>query len=78
MCSVEHLDLHIKSLVLLQGIDALLESKIDLRVFHIAGETNTVADAISRGQFHLARQHQPGIAIRTFLPPQDALGALRK
>jgi hypothetical protein len=66
------------NVLLMLAIDTLLESKIDLRVFHIAGETNTVADAISRGQFHLARQLQPGIVIRSFLPPQDALGALHK
>jgi hypothetical protein len=66
------------NVLLMQAINSLLESGINLRVFHIPGENNVIADALSRGQFHLARHLQPGISIRLFSPPRDALGALRK
>ena len=66
------------NLLLMQAIDTLLSARIQLRVFHIRGENNVVADALSRGQFQLARQLQPGVSIRLFVPPRDALQALRK
>jgi hypothetical protein len=66
------------NILLMKAIDTILESKMDLRIFHIVGKNNSVADALSRAQVHLARQLQPGISIRSFTPPQDALGALRK
>jgi hypothetical protein len=56
-CSVDHL---------LSNLD----HPINLRVLHIAGELNTVADALSRGHLHTVIDNAPGIAIKTFSPPR--------
>jgi hypothetical protein len=55
-----------------------LSHNIDLRVLHVAGKRNTVADAISRQNFVSTKLLAPGLAINPFEPPQDALGALKK
>ena len=62
----------------MQAIDSLLDSGIDLRVFHIPGKSNAAADALSRGQFQLVRQLQPGVSLRLFSPPRDMLDTLYK
>ena len=62
--------------ILFSAIRVLLKSPmLDLRIFHIAGERNYVADAISRQLFDVAIQHVPNLMIASFTPPQDALGA---
>ena len=62
--------------ILFSAIRVLLKSPmLDLRIFHIAGERNYVADAISRQLFDVAIQHVPNLTIASFTPPQDALGA---
>ncbi|TFY78173.1 hypothetical protein EWM64_g5842 [Hericium alpestre] len=63
--------------LLLYAVDRLLESKIDLRVVHIAGSANGVADALSRRQGDRALALHPGLTIFNFIPPRDALGARR-
>ena len=52
----------------------LLEVEVDLRVFHIPGQDNIIADALSRYKNNLATLLSPNLIIGTFLPPQDALG----
>jgi hypothetical protein len=54
--------------ILKAAVDILLRSRLNLRVLHIAGEKNDVADALSRGKFIRALQLQPGLSIRTFEP----------
>jgi hypothetical protein len=61
--------------ILKSSIDARLACDVDLQVLHVPGELNTIADAISRLQFDLARSLVPGLNILPFTPPQDALGA---
>lgn len=46
---------------------------IDLRVWHVPGEQNIVADALSRGMLHVARQYAPTLQVYTFIPPQISL-----
>ncbi|OSC98603.1 DNA/RNA polymerase [Trametes coccinea BRFM310] len=60
--------------LLLRACSLLIASDVDLRVWHIAGIRNTVADALSRGLFHVARQYIPHLAIATFIPPRPTLG----
>ncbi|CDO77838.1 hypothetical protein BN946_scf184714.g13 [Trametes cinnabarina] len=60
--------------LLLSACELLIASNIDLRVWNIAGQHNTVADALSRGLFHVARQYAPHLAISSFIPPQGTLG----
>ncbi|KAI9063515.1 DNA/RNA polymerase, partial [Trametes sanguinea] len=62
--------------LLLSACRTLIASDIDLRVWHIAGQYNTVADALSRGLFHVAQQYSPSLTITTFIPPHPTLGAL--
>ncbi|KAK0213793.1 hypothetical protein IW262DRAFT_1236589, partial [Armillaria fumosa] len=50
------------------AVDLLLAHNVDVRVLHIAGSENIVADAISRAKFDAARAHAPGLLIRPFQP----------
>ncbi|KAF8995818.1 hypothetical protein BDQ17DRAFT_1250323, partial [Cyathus striatus] len=60
------------------SVDILLREEYQLRVLHIAGENNHVADALSRQQFPRALQYDPDPSSHLFQHPQDALGALKK
>ncbi|KAJ3727532.1 hypothetical protein C8R42DRAFT_340177 [Lentinula raphanica] len=64
--------------ILQAAVDELILHDIDLRVIHIKGEDNLVADAISRGDFLKASQLAPGIFIKLFQPPREPLGAAPK
>jgi hypothetical protein len=64
--------------ILIDATDISITSGIHLRVLHIPGELNYVADAISRKNFLLARQYVPDIAISSFIPPRLPLGAPKK
>ncbi|EIN08608.1 hypothetical protein PUNSTDRAFT_34352, partial [Punctularia strigosozonata HHB-11173 SS5] len=55
------------------AVDILLENSIELRVLWIAGNENTVADALSRFENDLVRRHAPDTVIRSFTPPRSAL-----
>jgi hypothetical protein len=52
----------------------LFSCDIDLRVFHIPGENNLIADALSCGLFHVASQAHLGLCIFSFQPPRLAPG----
>ena len=64
--------------ILISAVDALIAGSLHLRVAHIAGELNYVADAISRNNFDLARRYVLGITISPFSPPRLMLGAAQK
>jgi hypothetical protein len=64
--------------ILMCSIDMLIEDQIDLRVYHISGKDNIIADPLSRYKNELARLLSPGLIISPFIPPQDALGASKK
>jgi len=55
--------------------ETLLLSKIDLRVFHISGKNNVVADLLSRRLYAQARSISPSLKIHYFQPPRDVMGA---
>jgi hypothetical protein len=65
------------NLILRTAVDDLINFSVDLRVLHIKGEDNTVADAISRRRFDKAMMHSPGLNIQNFQPPQEPLGVAR-
>ena len=62
------------NLILRYSVDLLITHKWDLRVLHIPGDQNVVADALSRNNLALANSLVPGLTIYDFTPPQDALG----
>jgi hypothetical protein len=64
--------------ILKSAVDILLAHNIDLWVLHIAGEKNSVADAISHQNFISAKKQIPGLSINPFQAPRDALGSLKK
>jgi len=64
--------------ILMSSVDVLIEDQLDLRVYHIPGKENLIADPLSRFKNILAQVLSPHLIIGTFIPPQDALGAAKK
>ncbi|KAF9455246.1 hypothetical protein BDZ94DRAFT_1180392 [Collybia nuda] len=64
--------------ILTSSVDSLLSQSIDIRVLHIDGSKNSVADALSRGKFELAKSLAGNLSIINFTPPRNALGAVKK
>jgi hypothetical protein len=64
--------------ILKAAMDICIAKNIDLRVLHIPGVDNSVADAISRRKFADAQALVPTLQISTFKPPRCTLGAARK
>lgn len=64
--------------ILMEAVDALLDMDVSLRVFHVAGEENIVADALSRGLFDIIRVRQPHLKIALFQPPRLDAGGNEK
>ena len=58
------------NLILRRSVDILLANKLDLRVLHISGEVNTIADALSRSRFDIALGSEPGLRLSPFQPPR--------
>jgi hypothetical protein len=59
--------------ILKSAVDHLLSdlaNPVQLRVIHVPGDTNIVADALSRGQLHTAIDNVPNISIHNFSPPR--------
>ena len=50
------------------AVDILYSTKFRLKVLHVAGQNNEVADALSRGDLMKALQVRPGLSIRAFEP----------
>jgi hypothetical protein len=59
----------------MSAVDVLITHSVDLRVYHVPGHENVVADALSRFRNDVALQLVPDLIINTFTPPQDAMGA---
>ena len=51
------------------AVDILIKNNFSLRVLHVPGEDNVVADALSRVQFSIALQIEPSLNLYTFNPP---------
>ncbi|GLB44966.1 hypothetical protein LshimejAT787_1900440 [Lyophyllum shimeji] len=59
-------------------VDALIKGDHQLRVLHIPGEENTVADLLSRGRIADAVTLVPDLQVIPFQPPRELLGAAEK
>lgn len=64
--------------ILMHAVTILLDSRIDLRVLHVAGQLNTIADMLSRGMIQAACTAVPSLRINSFSPPLDLLGAVER
>lgn len=64
--------------LLIYAVDILIAARIELRVYHIPGVHNTVADHLSRWRNEDAAALVPGITISSFKPPRITLGAVKK
>lgn len=64
--------------ILLRACEILLLHQIDLRVWHIPGAQNTIADALSRHLLQIVQQYRPDLVIYSFEPPHVTLGAAQK
>ncbi|SJL14225.1 uncharacterized protein ARMOST_17681 [Armillaria ostoyae] len=61
--------------LLITAVDALIEHNAQLRVVHIPGSRNTIADALSRGNNALVFQHYPKAHLSEFCPPELKSGS---
>ena len=57
------------------AVDAILRADIDVRVLHIAGVDNVVADRLSRGQFRTLASSHPDLQVLPYEPPVSLPGA---
>lgn len=64
--------------ILLCANDILINREVQLRVLHIPGELNTVADALSRRYYMWVKSFVPDLKINDFSPPQQVLGVSKK
>ncbi|TDL26836.1 hypothetical protein BD410DRAFT_704500, partial [Rickenella mellea] len=53
------------------AVDILIQHKVDLRVIHIPGEDNPIADALSRGMLDVLRETLPTSNILHYKPPSN-------
>ncbi|KAJ7807148.1 hypothetical protein B0H14DRAFT_3765155 [Mycena olivaceomarginata] len=59
------------NILLKAAVDLLLKYRVDLRVLHIPGDDNTIADALSRSNWGLIHALLPCLRITSFQPPQQ-------
>lgn len=64
--------------LLRMAIDSMLENNLDVRVLHVPGSENLVADALSRGNNAYVQCLVPNLRIYPFQPPLELLGAVKK
>ena len=56
--------------LLKSAVDVLIKHDLSLRVLHVPGENNVIADALSRIQFSVALQKEPCLRLYDFNPPE--------
>jgi hypothetical protein len=63
--------------ILLAAVDLAIEHNLLFRVFHIAGDANTLADALSRSDWSTISSLSPQLRVALFEPPPVRLGRSR-
>jgi hypothetical protein len=66
------------NIILKPAVSLLLKHRVDLRVIHVPGTDNVVADALSRFQNSKAIAACPGLTISAFEPPRLTMGRVKK
>ena len=61
--------------LLITVVEILLLSKTHLRVFHVPGDENIVADGLSRSHYDSVFHLVPTLQVYNFIPPRLTLGA---
>lgn len=61
--------------LLMLAVDILIEKRIDLRVLHIPGKENTVADHLSRGTHAALQRTHPHVVVKRYDIPKNLLDA---
>ena len=61
--------------LVMTAVDLALDLRVEFRVFHIPGDDNIVADAISRFLPGVLDTYAPLLRIQPFEPPRLTLGA---
>lgn len=61
--------------IIMTAVEVMMSSGTQLRVAHIPGEANTIADSLSRFMNIYIRSALPHVDIHTFQPPHLLLGA---
>jgi hypothetical protein len=64
--------------ILQAAADIMIKNNVDLRVLHIPGTSNTIADAISRLNIAAILDIIPSFHLSYFQPPRFPLGAIQK
>ena len=65
------------NIILKRAVTMCIDARIDVRVLHVPGEENTVADAISCASFDLAKSLSPLLTINDFSPPDTITNPLQ-
>ncbi|KAF5372145.1 hypothetical protein D9758_004969 [Tetrapyrgos nigripes] len=56
--------------LLITAMNILLDANMHLRVLHIPGSNNNIADAISRNKFEVVKSEARGATLHFFTPPE--------
>jgi hypothetical protein len=64
--------------ILISMMNVLIDNDLDLRIFHIPGKDNIIADPPSWFLNDQTCMLAPRLVILNFTPPRDALGAVKK
>ncbi|KAF5343376.1 hypothetical protein D9758_015628 [Tetrapyrgos nigripes] len=61
--------------LLITAMNTLLDNNLQLRVLHIPGSENVIADAISRSNFDIVASKHPESTLHIFSPPELSSGS---
>ncbi|KAH9856339.1 hypothetical protein C2E23DRAFT_882417 [Lenzites betulinus] len=63
--------------ILHSAMNVLVDCELYLRIDHILGDLNIIADTLSRGCIQFVCEQLPRITLLPLLPPQDAMGDVK-
>ena len=69
---------HVYNEILKFVVEELMNCDVDMRVVHISGQHNQVADFLSRGQLHDAQRLRPLLQTQSYQPPAMLVEAVEQ